>query len=501
MSTITGTAGDDRLHGGLGDTVVGLGGNDTLTGSGNTVLDGGDGDDLLISSGGDRIIGGAGNNRILVQGAHSDVAIQAGSGGRDTIQIQSSASVDIQGTSGGSVTVTAAGGFMMTGGLTFSNYAYNGGYARWSLGYGQDVIELHRQAGTAAEVRLGITLAHFVAGQRGPEGDEGDILNLRGYLEEATTNWIPASNPFYTGHLRLVETINSVGGKGTGLDIDFDGGGDRFTRLVDFIELPIGALTARNFAGYAPDGSAIQGFVVNGVATNPAWQTGAIDNDFLYGGVGPDTIHGFAGADLLRGAEGDDAIYGDEGADSLEGGSGANYLRGGEGDDRITGGSNFDDINGNMGSDTAAGGLGDDWVVGGKDNDNLAGEEGDDIVYGNLGNDRCDGGDGKDLVRGGQDNDVVLGQAGDDWLSGDRGNDTIAGGTGADIFHTFGDAGIDRVVDFNLAEGDRVQIDLGTTYTIAQSGSDTVISMGGGGEMILVGVSLASLTGSWIFDT
>jgi serralysin len=75
----------------------------------------------------------------------------------------------------------------------------------------------------------------------------------------------------------------------------------------------------------------------------------------------------------------------------------------------------------------------------------------------------------------------------------------MTGGAGADIFHTFGDTGLDRVTDFSRAEGDRVQLDPGTTYTTAQVGADTVITMGGGGQMILVGVQLTSLTGDWIF--
>jgi len=151
-----------------------------------------------------------------------------------------------------------------------------------------------------------------------------------------------------------------------------------------------------------------------------------------------------------------------------------------------------------MGNDTAAGGLGDDWVVGGKDDDRLAGEAGADIVYGNLGNDTCDGGAGGDIVRGGQQDDVLSGGDGNDWLSGDRDSDTITGGAGADVFHSFGDAGIDRVLDFNRAEGDRVQLDPGTTYAVAQSGADVVISMTGGAQMILAGVMMAALTGDWI---
>ena len=189
---------------------------------------------------------------------------------------------------------------------------------------------------------------------------------------------------------------------------------------------------------------------------------------------------------------------GSEGADTLQAADGANILSGAGGADSITGGAGFDAINGNMGDDTASGAGGDDWVVGGRDNDVLDGGSGADIVYGNLGNDWCDGGEGADIVRGGQGADVVFGQAGDDWLSSDRGDDTLTGGAGADIFHSFAEAGIDRVTDFSAADGDRVQLDPGTAYTLAQVGADTVVDMGGGNQVVLVGVQLSTLPDGWI---
>jgi serralysin len=226
----------------------------------------------------------------------------------------------------------------------------------------------------------------------------------------------------------------------------------------------------------------------------------------IFGGA--DLITGSWANDLMRSQGGDDRVYGDGGADTVFagtgndtvwGGDGRNYLRGDEGSDSLTGGGEFDDLHGNAGNDTLRGGAGDDWVVGGKDQDHLSGEAGGDIVYGNLGVDTCYGDDGNDIVRGGQQNDILYGGSGDDWMSGDRDSDTISGGSGADIFHTFGDAGIDRVLDFSRAEGDRVQLDPGTTYSVAQVGADTVISMGGGGQMTLVGVNMATLSGDWIF--
>ena len=101
-------------------------------------------------------------------------------------------------------------------------------------------------------------------------------------------------------------------------------------------------------------------------------------------------------------------------------------------------------------------------------------------------------------MRGGQGNDSVAGGDGNDWISGDRGDDTVVGGAGADTFHAFAGSGADYVQDFHAAEGDRVMLDAGTTYAVAQVGADTVISFDGG-QVVLAGVALASLSGDWIF--
>jgi Ca2+-binding RTX toxin-like protein len=216
-------------------------------------------------------------------------------------------------------------------------------------------------------------------------------------------------------------------------------------------------------------------------------------------GSGPDELHGAGASDTLAGGGGGDSLYGAGGDDSISGGAAFNYLRGDDGNDSISGGTGFDDINGNAGADTAHGNDGDDWVVGGKDNDLLFGDNGFDIVYGNLGDDTVSGGDGADWVRGGQGDDSVSGGAGDDLIWGDRGNDTVSGGAGADIFHSFTGAGLDRVIDFSLAEGDRVQLDPGSVYTIKQVGSDAVIDLGGGDQVVLVGVQASTLGANTVF--
>jgi len=81
---------------------------------------------------------------------------------------------------------------------------------------------------------------------------------------------------------------------------------------------------------------------------------------------------------------------------------------------------------------------------------------------------------------------------------GAGGDDTISGGSGADTFHSFAEAGVDLVLDFNFAEGDRVNLVAGTTYSYAQVGADVVVNMGPGASLILQNVQMSSLGEGWI---
>jgi phospholipase/lecithinase/hemolysin len=194
-----------------------------------------------------------------------------------------------------------------------------------------------------------------------------------------------------------------------------------------------------------------------------------------------------------------ETVLGGAANDTITAAGGTNYLRGGQGDDVLTGGTGFDDINGNQGADTIQGVGGGDWLVGGQGNDMIFGGGAGDIILGNLGDDTLTGAAGGDVIRGGQGDDVIVGGSGNDYISGDRGNDTETGGPGADIFHSFSGAGIDRVLDFHASEGDRVMLDPGTSYTVSQVGADTVVDMGSGDQVILVGVQFSTLPNGWIF--
>ncbi|HXA37669.1 MAG TPA: calcium-binding protein [Phenylobacterium sp.] len=214
----------------------------------------------------------------------------------------------------------------------------------------------------------------------------------------------------------------------------------------------------------------------------------------------PSVTVGTAGDDFINATPSASEVHAGAGNDTIIGTTVPDYLRGDDGDDLIQGGPAFDDINGNKGNDTIDGGSGgSDWLVGGQGDDMITAHHSDNLIYGNLGNDTLIGGDGHDIMRGGQGDDSIVGGSGNDFISGDRGNDTESGGLGADTFHFSQDAGIDKVLDYNYAQGDRVMLDPGTTFTVSQVGADTIIDTGGGNEMILVGVQLSTLPKDWIF--
>jgi Ca2+-binding RTX toxin-like protein len=301
-------------------------------------------------------------------------------------------------------------------------------------------------------------------------------------------------------------TVGAVSTSLFGSGFVFGAGGPPTAGTIERIVVVAGGLQAYDITGLSLSAATFRGWVVAG--DNASAKAGIfVGSDSLAGSAFDDRLRGFAGADSMSGGTGADFLDGGEGNDSVTAGAGndtvvdpdgTNYLRGDEGDDYCVGGFGFDDINGNMGADTVMTGPGDDYSVGGKDNDLLFGDDGNDIVYGNLGDDSCDGGSGADIVRGGQGNDTLSGGPGADFVSGDRGDDTMIGGTGADNFHSSSDAGIDRVLDFSVAQGDRVQLDPGTTFTVSQVGDDTIVQLTAG-QVILVGVSMSSLLSSSIF--
>lgn len=224
--------------------------------------------------------------------------------------------------------------------------------------------------------------------------------------------------------------------------------------------------------------------------------TGANLRDILDGGNGDDYLVGRGGNDTLRGEAGNDRLLGGSGDDLLSGLFGDDWLNGQSGNDRLLGDDGQDQLRGGSGDDTLFGGADNDSLYGGAHNDILSGDNGDDLLFGGGGNDDLMGGFGQDILRGGE---------GDDILFGGQDNDVLIGGAGADTFvftnSGFLDFQVDRIVDFNAAEGDVIDIsdfavgDFATLSTMmTQAGNNVRIDFGDNEILVLVNTDLNILS-------
>lgn len=490
LTTVSASGGSDKADTLTGDasgnTIRGYGGNDLIDGgAGADTLLGGAGDDTLIGGlGNDKLDGGLGADTVSYASAAVAVVVELGatygqtaSGvGYDSLDsienVTGSAFADrligdrfanvLAGGDGGDSLLGGGGGDTLLGGAGSDVLQGQDGDDVLDGGEGIDFAS-YENAAAAVIVDLSASTV------QNTRGDGLDLLrNIEGLIGSRFGDKLTGSS------------AGDILSGGEGDDVLDGGAGDDLASYATAgigVNVDLGLVGAQDTRGAGLDTLlSIEGLI------------GSRFGDTLKGGGGGDTIVSGGGGDFADGGQGADLLQGDEGQDTLWGG---------DGNDSIEGGADFDQINGNIGNDTARGGEGDDWVVGGKDQDLLYGDAGFDIVYGNLGNDTCYGGDGADWVRGGQGDDIVDGGAGTDWMAGDRGNDTVTGGAGADKFYFFAGAAIDRVTDFSSASGDRVLLDAGQTYTLSYTGEGAVIDLGNGDQMILVGVTQASL-GDWL---
>jgi Ca2+-binding RTX toxin-like protein len=273
-----------------------------------------------------------------------------------------------------------------------------------------------------------------------------------------------------------------TGSSATKISVNFPTSGYSFDMLGSFTyssgELTGGRITGLNYLKNGQLVVSISEINVNLVDyVNAA--TPDIANNLIYGGN--DQYFGSPYAEVLYGRNGNDTIIALDGDDVVYGGPGA------------------DDANGNVGQDVVHGDEGPDIVRGGKGADTIYGDAGDDPhVNGNIGNDIVYGGLGNDTVYGGQDQDTLYGDAGVDLLSGDLGNDVLYGGAGGDHFVLRAGGGIDWVADFKAAEGDRILLTPGTAYTVLNSSGQALIDIGGGTQIGLAGVAVASFSADWV---
>lgn len=544
MPTITGTPGNDVLSAGAGgDTLSGLGGDDRLIGgAGNDSLAGGDGNDILYGLGGnDTLDGGAGDDtleggtgdNVLIGGAgidtldYSQDTVNAGvtinlgftfpqgpGPGRGVDQI--SGIENIRGTSYADQ-LTGDGG---------DNVIDGGGNGRDTLqgGAGNDTIiggvDADSISGGTGDDHLQIGAHDTVMGGGGSDwiivasdhSANGTPAQILDWSASDHIEFTPLSAPFatttaadYPSALSEADALAQAGDEVVAVQVGADVyvfGGTNTTHLafddaVQLVGRTLADVSAANFGTPPPapppppppppppvtslatptepgpptiPGTGVHGSVIGSMDAAhlndlfPALITAASDTQIAASGSNG------LGFNLV----GSGFTYSD--TDALIGGVASRFT--------------FNDVN-------AAGAqvLQIDWSLPGAfvgSFETWLANDQTQLAFQNLlaGSDILGGAAGADLIRG---------WGGADLIYGGGGSDTLTGGAGADTFHTFSGAGLDVVTDFNAAEGDRVQVDPGTTYTVAQLGDDVVIDMGGDDAMFLKNVKLSTLPPGWIF--
>jgi Ca2+-binding RTX toxin-like protein len=483
---ITGTSGDDHLLGGGGfDFIFGGDANDTL--------EGGAADDFLTGGLGADSLDGGGGVDIANYGFSSAINID--------LLLNSASGGDAQGdTLTGIESVIAASENDTLRGDGGDNYFNGAG--------GNDSIE---GRGGADNVEAGGGNDTVDGGDGGDtlDGEDG-ADSLRGGANDDRLSG-GASPDTIQGGLGA-DTLDG----GTAFDtVDYtDKAGGVNVNVINGVALTGGFINSAGFYQGGAQEDVISNFEnINGTefadrliaGSTSARIEGRGGNDYLFTFSGNDTIFGGAGNDFISTAKSSDMLHGEAGNDTLNGGTGLDTLDGGA--DRDT--ADYSDRTGavsvNLGSGTAiTGGMlnASGFYTGGFTEDSLVSIEN---IIGSAFGDRLVGSGAGSSIVGGGGGDSIASFSGADTITGGDGNDTITGGAGNDRFFFSVGHDADRITDFSAgaAVGDVIKFfGFGTALdsfaeviaASAQVGADVVITLGGGDQITLAGVTLANLS-------
>ena len=426
----------------------GQGGNDgiTVAYAGNVTLDGGDGNDLLIVTGSanahDTLVGGAGNDVLSISGGVG--GLLDGGDGNDVIDIGDGSfpnlPVTVTGGAGtDSVGLQPAGGtYVSLDGKPDSNLdGFPSGAGSQFAADIENVSVNALDGGTTTVVGDAldnvITVTNAQYGNVSLYGGDGnDTLSSTDYASSIVTSFLSGgtgndkltaygNSSLAGGGTLLAATLQGDDGNDTlvgGFGTDFSGGGG--TDVVDFTSVT-DPLTVY-LDGSHPSGTAAQ--------------IAAGTGDTFDGTV--EEVYGGSGNDLLAAAPGGgDALYGNGGNDTLVAQGGTDALFGGDGNDTLDaadGGSTY--VDGGAGTDTATIDPAGDTTV-------------------NVETVNTAGGGGAAPV---QLSGTTTGTAGANGLNPTA---TVARATDGDLTTFF---------DSAVANGDYVQLDLGSARTVSRIG-------------------------------
>ncbi|WP_293077355.1 calcium-binding protein [Moorena sp. SIO3H5] len=407
--------GNDIIEGNNGnDTLKGGKGNDNLDGNaGNDYIDGSKGDDTLSGGEGDDLLNGGADND-LINGDAGDDTLK-GDKGKDTLN-------------GGVGSDTLDGGQ--------NDDTLNGGE-------GDDFLN-----GRAGNDRLNGDAGHdFLYGDRGDD-------ELRSGTDNDTLFGSAGNDTLYAG-----EGNDFLDGGAHNDLLNGDAGDDSLygDRGEDTLNGGVGS----DILDGGKDNDTLNG------GEGDDFLNGRAGNDRLNGDAGHDSLYGGLGNDELRSGTDNDTLFGHNGNDTLYAGDGNDFLNGGVNNDLLNGDAGNDTLQGDQGEDTLNGGVGNDILYGGQNHDTLNGGDGDDTLTGDVGHDLLNGDAGNDSLYRGKGNDQLNAGIGNDILYGGEGIDTLTGGAGADKFvlgkssvyyNTNGASDYALISDFNIAEGDQIEL-------------------------------------------
>ncbi|MBR0842131.1 VCBS domain-containing protein [Bradyrhizobium liaoningense] len=541
-SFIIGTAGNDTLTGTSTSypvTILGLGGDDTLTAGtgGNTTLDGGDGNDTLRDAGRnalasivDTMIGGAGNDTYIVTRAN-DVIIEQATGGTDTVRANLSSFVMSDyvenfvytGTTG--ITLTANGSDN-----TFSSFD---GTSTIDGGGGTDTAVFSGQLGqytkttnpdgsiTLADTRSGspngtatfsnVELFQFSDGLLTAAQLSASVLvngtgssdNLTSTSPGAIINGLGGADTLTAGAAN--QTLNGGAGADilkdngqSGITLNGGAGNDTFivtSAATSLLESPNeGTDTVQTNLSSLQLSANVERLVYTGSGSFSSTATAA--GQTITGGTGADLLGdgGFANVSL-RGSGGADTFTVTNSQTTVVEVSGATNSTVATSLSSYSLGQNVQNLT-YTGSGNFVGngnGLG-NTITGGAGNDTLSGGGGSDRLVGGAGNDLMTGGNGSDTfvfapVNPATVNGVYVAGFGHDVITG-----FLATGTNAshDVLELSSAMFADGTSVSAIVNGTALNA-AGASVSVAQQGSNVVITIDPTDSITLNNVSLATL--------
>lgn len=511
---LLGTAALNGTGNGIANTITGTSGINTLNGL----------------AGADTLVGGAGNDIYYIDEAGDVVVEDPGTGGGiDTAYITGtytlSANVEKL------VFAGSAGGFTGTGNGLANTLTGNAGNNTLDGGAGADKL-----IGGLGNDTYIIDMPTDSISEAANAGNDTVMAaysyTLATNLENITLFGTGAINA--TGNT-LVNILTGNTGSNilngmTGADTMAGGAGDDFyfvDNLGDVVQESAGEGndTVRSTLSFTL-GAEVENLLLLGSAAASA--TGNDLNNSLTGNTGINTLNGGLGADTMTGLTGNDTYFVDDildvvieningGIDTVQVGFdytlGANLeklvLTGtadidGSGNaliNTLTGNAGNNTLDGGAGADKMYGGLGDDTYIIDNTRDGVteavgAGHDAiqtsvaitlaanvEDVYQTGIANIKSTGNALDNAMFGNSGNSTLDGGAGSDFLDGGFGNDTLTGGTGADVFAFSNTTSFDKVTDFSLTQGDRIDI------------SDVLIGFATGVSEISDYVAIASVRG------